>query len=278
MAGAGRTDLLYGSRGVPPSGCGTPVRSSRPGAFAHGASAWRVACVGSGSGSRLGAGLLPDGVSVGRTAGPAGGSWRCWGASLACTGAGGWYPAADGLGVAGAWGRGLPVGMWAWGRMVPRSHSGRALVASVLVMVHVRVEGLSDGACVGPFVGWTGGLWCRWGPGLACVGAAGWWPRVDASGGVWGCGPGSPAGPGSGLVCGLTVARGCSGRAPAVLVFVWLGMVPLPAGDARLSRIAVAAWCCGWFHCAARLDAPPCRGLCGVPAPDGAGTPVVRVA
>ena len=102
---------------VPPSGCGTPIGSSRPGASARGASARTVARVGSGSGSGsgLGAGRLPDGVSVGRTAGPAAGSWCCWDAGSACAGAGGWQPGADVLGVAGAWGLGLAVGLWARG-------------------------------------------------------------------------------------------------------------------------------------------------------------------
>ena len=63
--------------GVPPLGRGTPVGSSHPGAFARGASAWTVACVGSGFGSGFGAGQLPDGVSLGRAAGRAGWSWRC---------------------------------------------------------------------------------------------------------------------------------------------------------------------------------------------------------
>ena len=76
----------------------------------------------------------------------------------------------------------------------------------------------------------------------------------------------------------------------------------LPAGGCR-GRWLVAAsgragWLWTWVACgarawaclqaygaegvlgsgAARLDARSCRGLCGVPAPDGAGTPVVRVA
>ena len=62
--------------GVPPSGHGTPVGSSWPGPFARRASVGMVACAGSGSGSGLGAGGLPDGASVGCTAGPAGGSWH----------------------------------------------------------------------------------------------------------------------------------------------------------------------------------------------------------
>ena len=179
--------------------------------------------------------------------------------------------------VAGTWGPGLPVGMWAWGRMVTRGLSGRALVASAGVAVRVCVGGLSDGVCVGLAVAWAGGLWCGWGSGLASVGGAGRWPRVDASGGVWDNGPGSPAGPRPGPVCGRMVPRGCSGRALALAVFVWLGMVLLPAGDVWRSQIAVAAWCCGWCCCAARLDAHSCRRLCGGPAPNGAGAPVVCV-
>ena len=63
-----------------------------------------------------------------------------------------------------------------------------------------------------------------------------------------------------------------------VAVFVWLGMLPLPAGDAWCSRVAVAAWCCGWCRCAARWAARSCQGLCGVPVPDGAQAAVVPVA
>ena len=180
---------------------------------------------------------------------------------------------ADVRGVAGACRLGPWVGLWAWGRTMPR---GRALVMSVGVAVHVCVGGPSDGACVGPSVGRLGGLWCGRGSEWACVAAtwraAGWRPRVDASGGVWVCGAGSPVGPGPGLVCGSMVPRGCSGGVPAAAVFVGLGTVPLPAGDAGCSEIAVAAWCCGLCCGAARLDARSCWGLCG------AGTPVVRVA
>ena len=132
------------------------------------------------------------------------------------------------LGVAGPWGLGLPVGMRAWGLMRPRGHSGWALVVLVRVAVHVCEGGPSGDACEGPFVGQTGGLWYGWGSGLACVGAADWWPRVDASGGVRCCGPGSPAGPGPWLVCGRTVPRGCLGQALAVAVFVWLVWFPYP--------------------------------------------------
>ena len=132
--------------------------------------------------------------------------------------------------------------------------------------------------CVVLAVSRTGGLWFGWGSELARVGAAGWWSLVDASGGVWGCGPGSPAGPGPGPVRGRMVPRGCSGRALVVAVFVWLGMFPLPAGHAWCSQSAMAAWSCGWCRCDARLAARSCRGLCGVPVPDGAGAPVVLVA
>ena len=61
-------------------------------------------------------------------------------------------------------------------------------------------------------------------------------------------------------------------------LFVGLGMAPLPAGDARCPWIPAATWCCGGCHCAARLNARSCRGLCGVPALVGAGASVVRVA
>ena len=252
---------------VPPvpsaEGCGTPVGSSRPGAYVRGESAGTVARVGSGSGSGsgFGAGHLPDGVSVGCTAGPAGGFWCCWDSGSACAGAGGWHPGADVPDVAGACGLGLSVGLWACGRMVPRGPSGRALVASVGVAVHVCVEG----ACVGPSVGRIGGLWCWSGSASACVAAASraavWWFRANASDAVWGHGAGLPVGPGPGLVCGCMVPIGCLGRVAAVAVFVGLGMVPFPAGEARRCRIALAAWCCRWCRCATCLDARSCRGL-----------------
>ena len=73
------------------------------------------------------------------------------------------------------------------------------------------------------------------------------------------------------------VARGLFGLVPTAAVFMGLGTTPLPAGDARCSRIALAVWCCGLCRCAARLDAPSCQGLCGAPARDGARTPVVHV-
>ena len=56
----------------------------------------------------------------------------------------------------------------------------RALVASVGVAVRVCVGGPSDGVYVGLAVGWTAAFWCGWGSELACVVAAGRWPRVDA--------------------------------------------------------------------------------------------------
>ena len=61
-------------------------------------------------------------------------------------------------------------------------------------------------------------------------------------------------------------------------VFVGLGTASLPAGDARCPWIPVAAWCYDGCRCAARLDAHSCRGLCGVPALDGARASVVGVA
>ena len=72
----------------------------------------------------------------------------------------------------------------------------------------------------------------------------------------------------------------CQGvvRVPTVPVFVGLGTAPLSAGDARCPWIPVAGSCCGGHRCAAGLDACSCRKLCGVPALDGAGASVVRVA
>ena len=83
---------------------------------------------------------------------------------------------------------------------------------------------------------------------------------------------------GVGSLHGCVVPGGGSGRVPTAPVFVGLGTTPLPAGDARCPWIPVAAWCCGGCLCAARSDAPSCRGLCGVPALNGAGASVVRVA
>ena len=152
-----------------------------PGSADRGVSAGTVARVASrsGSGPGFGAGRLWDGVFVGPTAGPAGGLWARWDAGSACAGASGWPPGADALGVAGAWGLGLSLGLWAWGRTVPR---GRALVVSVGVAVRVCVGGPSVGECVGLFVGRIGVPWCERGSDWACVAAAwraaGWRPRV----------------------------------------------------------------------------------------------------
>ena len=92
------------------------------------------------------------------------------------------------------------------------------------------------------------------------------------------CGAGLPVGLGVGSMCGCAVPGGCPSRVPTAPVFVGLGTALLPAGDARCPWIPVAAWCCGGCHFAASLDARSCRGLCGVPALDGAGAAVVRVA
>ena len=73
-------------------------------------SARMVACVGfrSGFAPGLGAGRLRDAVSVGGTAGAAGGLWCRWDAGSACAGACGWSPGAEVLGVAGPWELELP--------------------------------------------------------------------------------------------------------------------------------------------------------------------------
>ena len=65
---------------------------------------------------------------------------------------------------------------------------------------------------------------------------------------------------------------------PTDPVFVGLGVVPLPVGDARCPLSPVVVWCCVGCRCAARLDARSCLGLCDVPALAAAGSPVVRVA
>ena len=259
--------------GVPPSGCRNPVGSSRPGASARGASAGTVARVGSGFGSQSGLGAGHSRMAFPWAVLPvqlvAGGSWCCWNAGSACAGAGGWHPRGRCAGCRCSLGTGAPggvVGVGAYG-------------AEGLLGPGADGVGRGSGTCLcgRTFGRRVWGALCRpdW---WAVVWAAGGWPRMDALGGVWGCGAGSSVGPGPGLVCRCTLPRGCSGLMPAVAVFVGLGMVPLPAGDARCSRLAVAAWCCGWCRCPPRLDAHSCRGLCGVPAPDGAGTPVVRVA
>ena len=129
---------------APPLGCGLLARASARAVLPNQktVSAGTMSRVGSGSGSGpgLGAGRLRDGVSVGRTAGPAGGPWCLWDAGSACARTGGCPRGADALGVARACGLGLSVGLWAWGCTVPRS---RALVVSVGVAVRVSVGGLS---------------------------------------------------------------------------------------------------------------------------------------
>ena len=154
------------------------------------------------------------------------------------------------------------------------------MVASVGVAVCVRVWRLSVGVYVGSAAGRSGAPWCGRGSGWACVVAAwlaaGRGPCAGATGGVRGCG--LPVALGAGTLCGCAVPGGCPGWLPTAPVFVGLGRAPLLAGDARCPRLPVAAWCCVGCRCAARLDARSCRGLCGVPALDGAGPPVVRVA
>ena len=183
------------------------------------------------------------------------------------------------LGVAGAWGFGLSVGWWAWGCIVPE---GGVLVVSVGVAARVCVGGPSGGAYAGPSAGRSGVPWRRRGSRWACSAAArlaaGCRPCVDAPDGVSRCGAGLPVGLGAGSMCKCAVPGGCSDRVPTAPVFMGLGTALLPAGDDRCPWIPVAAWCCGCCRCAASLDARSCRGLCGAPALDGAGAPVVRVA
>ena len=183
---------------------------------------------------------------MGRTTGPADGAWCRWDAGSPCAVACR-SPGAAVLGVAGAWGFGLSVGLWAWGCTVPE---GRVLVVSVGVAPHACVGGPSGGAYAGPSVGRSGVPRCGRGSGWSCVAAArlaaGWRPCVDARGGVWGCGAGLPVGLRAVSMCGCAVPGGCSGRVPTAPVFVGLGTAPLPAGDARCPWIPVAAWCCGW--------------------------------
>ena len=179
-------------------------------------SAGTVACAGSGSWFRpgLGAGRLRDYVSVGRTAGPAGGSWCRWDANLACAGACGWSPGAVALRVAVAWGPGLSVGLWAWGRTVPK---GRVLVVSVGPAVRVCVRGPLAGACAGPSVRRFGVPWRGRGSGWACCPLPGGlpaggrvWTRqvvfgVVEPGRLWGRG----VGPFAGVRCEGVVRVGC---------------------------------------------------------------------
>ena len=232
----------------PPLGRGLPTRGGGPGRLprpAHrGVSAGTVACAGSGSGPGLGlgAGRLGDDGSVGSTAGPAGGAWCRRDAGSASAGACRWCSGAVALGVARAWGLGLSVGLWVWGCTVPE---GRVMVVSVGAAIRVCLGGPSGGAYAGPAFGRSGVPWRGRGSGWACFAAAqlaaGWRPRVDAPGGVWGFQAGLPVVPGAGPMCGCAVPRGCSGRVPTAAVFVGLRTAPLPAGDARCHWMPVAA-------------------------------------
>ena len=250
-----------------------------PGPADRGASAGTVVCAGSGLGSGLGAGRPSDDGCVGRTTGPAGGASCCWDAGFACAGGCRWSPWVVVLGAAGASGFAPAVGLWALRCTVPE---GRVLVVSVRLAARACAGGPSGGVYAGPSVGRSGVPWRGRGSGWACVAAAwlaaGWRLCVDAPGSVWGCGAGLPVGPGAGSMCGCAVPGGCSGRVPTAPVFGRLGTAPLLAGDARCPWIPVAEWCCGWCLCAARLDAPSCRGLCGTSALDGATASVVRPA
>ena len=228
---------------------------------------------GSGPGLVPGAGRLGDDGSAGHAGGPAGGAWRRGGTGPSHVMAGR-FPVPD---VAGAWGVRPSVGPGVWGCRVPE---GRPAVMSVGVAVCACVGGLSGGACTGSAAGQSGVLWCGRGSGWACVAAAwlaaGRGPCAGGTGGVRGVR--LPVGLWAGSLCGCAVPGGYSGWVPTAPVFVKLGVVPIPAGDARCPLSPVVVWCCVGCRCAARLDARSCRGLCGVPALDDAGSPVVRVA
>ena len=241
-----------------PAGCGAP------------AGAAMRAGSGPGPGPRAGPG---DDGSAGRAGGPVGGAWCCWGAGPSCVLAGrSCVPD-----IARAWGVRPSVGPVVWGCTVSE---GRAAVVSVGVAVCACVGGPSGGVYAGSPAGRSGVPWCGRASGWARVAAA--WlaascgPCPGATGGVRGCG--LPVGLGAGSLCGCAVLGGCSGWMSTAPVFVGLGMAPLPAGNARCPRFPVAVWCCVGCRCAARLDARSCQGLSGVPAPDGAGSPVVCVA
>ena len=242
-----------------PAGCGAP-----PGA---------VVRAGSGLGLVPGAGQPGDDGSAGRASGPAGGAWRRWGAGPSHVMAGR-SPVLD---VAGAWGIWPSVGPGVWGCTLPE---GRVAVVSVGVAVCACVGGPSGGVCTGSVAGLSGVPWCGQGSGRACVAAArlaaGRGPCTGATGGVRGVGP--AVGLWVGSLCGCEEPGGCSSWVPTAPVFVGLNAVPLPACDARCPLSLVVVWCCVGCRCAACLDARSCRGLCGVPVLDGAGSPVVRAA
>ena len=254
-------------RAWPPA---TGGRSGRlPGSAGCGASAGAAVLAGSGLGPGPGAGRPGDDGSAGRAGGPAGGAWCRWGTGPSCVVAG----RSSLPDVAEAFGVRPLVWPWVWG--CPASE-GRAAVASVGVAVCVCVGGLSVGVYAGSAAGRSGVPWRGRGSGLACVAAA--WLAAGRRMCAGATGGGLPVGLGAGSLCGCAVPGGCSGWVPTAPVFVGLGRAPLPAGDARCPRLPVAVWCCVGCRCAARLDARSCRGLCGVPALDGAGSPVVRVA
>ena len=154
-------------------------------------------CVPGLGGSGLGAGPPGDDGSAGCTARPAGGGRCRWDASSACAGACRWSPGAAVMDVAGAWGLGLLVGLWAWGCTVPE---GRVLVVSVGVVARAYGAGPSGGAYAGPSIGRSGVPWRGRGSGWACVpcclagcrlrtvcGRAGYLGlRSRASSGAWG--------------------------------------------------------------------------------------------
>ena len=179
--------------------------------------------------------------------------------------------------VSGAWGVRPSVGPGVSGCTVP---GDGAAVVSVGVAVCTCVGGPSGGVSAGSAAGRSGVPWCGRHSGWACVAAAwlaaGRGPCAGATGGVTGCG--LPVGLQAGSLCGCAVPGGCSGWVPTAPVFVGLGVVLLLAGDARCPLSPVVVWCCVGCRCAARLDASSFRGLCGVSALDGAGSPVVCVA
>ena len=263
-------------------GCGAPrvwpsatgAGSGRlPGPAGCGAPAGAVVRAGSGPGLVPGVWQPGGDGSAGRAGGPAGGAWRRWGAGLSHVMAGK-SPVPD---VAGPWGVWPSVGPGVWGCTVPE---GRAAVVSVGVAVCACVGGPSGGLCTGSAAGRSGVPWCGRGSVQACVAAArlaaGRGPCAGVTGGARGVG--LPVGLWASSLCGCAVLGGCSGWAPTAPVFVGLGVVPLPAGDAQCPMSPVVLWCCVGCRCAAGLDARSYRGLCSVPALDGAGSPVARVA
>ena len=263
-------------------GCGAPRAwpsataggSGRlPGPAGCGAPAGAVVRVGSGPGLGPGPGRPGDDGSAGRAGGPVGGAWHRWRAGPSRVMAG--RPRVPD--VAGARGARPSVGPGMWGCTVPE---GQAAVVSVGVAVCACVAGPSGGVCAGSTAGRSSVPWCGRGSGWACFAAAwlaaGRGPCAGARDGVRGCA--LPVGLWAGSLCWCAVPGGCSGWVPTAPVIVGLGVVPLPAGDARCPLSPLVVCCCVGCRCAARLDARSCWGLCGVPALDGAGSPVVCTA